>query len=114
MGYAQSVAVTLRRWPFRTRHGIQRVEVSGNLTTDSADPMLDLAIAGYGVVRMVDIHLTDAISHGLLVPLLSKPHVDEPTPISLVSAAQRSRVPRVRVFLDFLAERLGRGPSRKR
>lgn len=104
----------LRRWPFRAPDGIQRVEVSGNLTTDSADAMLDLAIAGHGVVRMVDIHLTDVIRQGLLVPLLSKQHVDEPTPIWAVSPPGRNQVPRVRVFLDFLANHLGRGSSGKR
>jgi DNA-binding transcriptional LysR family regulator len=103
----------LRRWPFRTPDGIQRVEVSGNLTTDSADAMLDLAIAGHGVVRMVDIHLNDVIDRGRLLPLLGKQHVDEPTPISLVSPPQRNQVPRVRALLDFLTDRLGRGPSGK-
>jgi hypothetical protein len=55
---------------------------------------------------MVDIHLTDAIDQGMLVPLLSKQYMDEPTPISLVSPPQRHQVPRVRIFLDFLADRL--------
>ena len=104
----------LRRWPFQTPDGIQRVAVSGNLTTDNADAMLDLAIAGHGIVRMVDIHLAEAMRHGLLLPLLSKQHVDEPTLIWAVSLPGRNQVPRVRVFLDFLADRLARESSGKR
>jgi DNA-binding transcriptional LysR family regulator len=65
-------------------------------------------------VRMVDMHLTEAVRHGLLVPLLAKHHADEPTPIWLVWPSQRNRVPRVRVFLDFLADRLGRKSTPKR
>jgi len=95
----------LARWPFYTPEGVVRIQVKGNITTDNADVMLDLAVAGHGIVRMVDIHLADSVGRGLLVPLLTKENADEPIPIWALTPAGRNRVPRVRMFLDFLVER---------
>lgn len=96
----------LAQWPFYTPEGVARIQVSGNVSTDNADVQLDLAVAGHGIVRMVDIHLADPVRRGLLVPLLSRENADEPIPIWALMPAGRNRVPRVRVFLDFLVERL--------
>ena len=98
----------LARWPFHIAEGVSRIQVKGNLTTDNADVMRDLAIAGHGIVRMIDIHLADAVRSGLLVSLLADQHVDEPLPIWAVASPGRNRVPRVRAFLDFLAEQYGK------
>lgn len=98
----------LARWPFHTPEGVTRIQVGGNVTSDNADVQLDLAVAGHGIVRMVDIHLADSVHRGLLVPLLIEENVDEPVPIWALTPPGRNRVPRVRVFLDFLVERLQR------
>lgn len=92
----------LARWPFYTGDGIAQVQVSGNVVTDSADVMLDLAVAGHGIVRMLDIRLVEAIQEGQLVPLLSDVDASEAVPIWAVMPPERNRLPRLRTFLDFL------------
>lgn len=97
----------LARWPFHDGDGIAHVQVSGNVITDSADVMLDLALAGHGIVRMLDIRLGEAIRNGQLIPLLADIDASEAVPVWAVMPPGRNRLPRLRVFLDFLIERFG-------
>ncbi len=94
----------LARWPFHISEGVSRVQVGGALTTDNADVMLDLAISGHGIVRMVDLHVSDAIRHGQLVALFADEQVDDAIPIWAMSPPDRNQLPRVRAFIDFLVE----------
>jgi len=52
------------------------------------------------------------IRAGQLVPLLTDTHHVEPLPLSAVYLAGRHRLPKVRVFLDFLVERFSHAPWR--
>ncbi len=67
--------------------------------------MIDLAVAGHGIVRKVDIQVAESVRRGMLVPLLTEVHVDDPVPIWALTPPDRNRVPRVSAFLDFLIER---------
>ena len=49
---------------------------------------------------------------GELVPLLMDVHQAEPIALSALNLAGRHRLPKVRVFLDFLIERFGSAPWR--
>jgi DNA-binding transcriptional LysR family regulator len=100
----------LGRWPFYTPEGINRMAVSGDVTSDSSDVLLELALRGHGIIRSLEILAARHIRHGRLVQLLADVHVAEPTPIWAVTPAGRNRVPRVRAFLDYLAETLGAAP----
>jgi DNA-binding transcriptional LysR family regulator len=103
---------TLGRWPFRMRDGMENVEIAPRVTTDSADAALQLALHGAGIVRLGDLLLAEPIRRGLLVPLLTDVHHVEPLPLSALYLAGRHRLPKVRVFLDFLVERFARAPWR--
>jgi DNA-binding transcriptional LysR family regulator len=105
-------AQTSNRWPFRTRDGIEDIEIVPRVTTDNADVALGLAIEGGGIVRLGDIVVGEPISRGLLVPLLTEHHHVEPLPLTALYLAGRHRLPKVRVFLDFLVERFGSAPWR--
>ena len=105
-------AAELSRWPFYTPEGINRLQVSGDVSTDSADAMLDLALAGHGIIRMIDVSVAEPVAGGLLTPLFLDEHVDEPFPIWALTPPGRNRVPRVRAFLDYLVARLGDAPWR--
>jgi DNA-binding transcriptional LysR family regulator len=102
----------LARWPFYTPEGINRLAVSGDVTSDSSDVLLELALAGHGVIRTLEMLAAGHVRSGRLVPLLADVHVDEPTPIWAVTPPGRNRVPRVRAFLDYLVERLSGTPWR--
>lgn len=98
-------------WPFRTVEGPTRIHVSGDTLTDNADVLLDLALAGQGIIRMLDIGVARAVQRGDLVPLLTDAHADDPVPIWALMPPSRNRLPRVRAFVDFLAERFADLPS---
>jgi DNA-binding transcriptional LysR family regulator len=105
-------AQTSNRWPFRTRDGIEDIAIVPRVTSDNADVALGLAIEGGGIVRLADIIVGEPIRRGLLVPLLTDLHHVEPLPLNALYLAGRHRLPKVRVFLDFLVEKFGSAPWR--
>jgi DNA-binding transcriptional LysR family regulator len=96
---------TPNRWTFRAR-------MAPRVTTDNAEAALRLALEGAGIVRLGDIVIAEPVRRGLLVPLLIDVHHPEPLPLSALYLAGRHRLPKVRVFLDFLIERFGSAPWR--
>ncbi|WP_421707129.1 LysR family transcriptional regulator [Algihabitans sp.] len=96
-------------WPFR--EGGRRIEIAvkGSVTSDSADTLLEAAIAGVGLIRLGDFLGTEALASGQLVPLLAEDHEDDPQPITALVSPGRQSIPRVRVFIDFLKDHFARG-----
>jgi DNA-binding transcriptional LysR family regulator len=103
---------TPSRWTFRARDGTDEVEIAPRVTTDNAEAALRLALEGGGIVRLGDPVVAEPVRRGLLVPLLTDVHHPEPLPLSALYLAGRHRLPKVRVFLDFLIERFGSAPWR--
>ena len=96
------------QWPFHTHEGINRLEVSGTFTSDNADLLLDMAVAGLGIARLADFMVARAVREGALVPLLVDSHVPESFPVHALTVPGRHRAPRIRAFIDFLAKQFGR------
>jgi DNA-binding transcriptional LysR family regulator len=96
------------QWPFHTHEGINRLAVSGTFTSDNADLLLDMAVAGLGIARLADFMVARALRDGALVRLLVDSHVPESFPIHALTVPGRHRAPRIRAFVDFLAEEFGR------
>jgi DNA-binding transcriptional LysR family regulator len=103
---------TPSRWTFRARDGVDGVEILPRVTTDNAEVALRLALEGAGIVPLGDVVVGEPINRGLLVPLLTDVHHSEPLPLSALYLAGRHRLPKVRVFLDFLIDRFGSAPWR--
>lgn len=100
------------QWVFRTRDGTDNVEIPPRVVTDNGDAALRLALEGAGIVRLADVIVGDPIRRGALVPLLTEFHHAERLPLVALYLAGRHRLPKVRVFLDFLIERFGHAPWR--
>lgn len=96
------------QWPFHTHEGINRLAVTGSFTSDNADLLLDMAVAGLGIARLADFMVERAVQQGALVPLLTDCHVPESFPIHALTVPGRHRAPRIRAFVDFLAGQFGR------
>ena len=96
------------QWPFHTHEGINRLAVSGTFTSDNADLLLDMAVAGLGIARLADFMVARALRDSALVRLLVDSHVPESFPIHALTVPGRHRAPRIRAFVDFLAEEFGR------
>ena len=102
----------LSRWPFKTRGGIDVVDVRPRVSTDDAEAALRLAIEGAGIVRLSDVIVGRPLRNGELVALLTDVHHVEPFPLAAFYPAGRHRLPRVAVFIEFLVERFAHAPWR--
>jgi DNA-binding transcriptional LysR family regulator len=95
-------------WRFRDRKGKERpVRVSGPLHANNGELLAAVAMAGVGISMEPDFIIGPDIEAGRLVPLLR----DFEAPVSNVYAVYPSRrhlSAKVRVFVDFLAERFVR------
>ncbi len=107
-------APSLRRWPFAARDGVRHVEVNGNVSANTADALLELALPGVGVIRLSEVIVGEALRAGTLVPLLADVHHSEPLPLHVVYPQGRHRPPRVAAMVDFLVERFAAAPWRTR
>lgn len=96
----------LAQWPMLQDGRRQLVPVSGTVRADNADLLLDLAVAGMGIVWMGDFLAEQALAAGQLVPVLAGQFDDDPQPLSALILPGRQHVARVRAFVDFLTESL--------
>lgn len=93
----------LTAWPFRTATGLQTLTAHGVATTDSAEALRDMALAGLGIIRVSAFIVARDIAEGRLVVLFEDEHVSEDVPVWAVTAPGRHRLPRIQAFVDFLA-----------
>ena len=72
--------------------------------------LLRLAIEGLGIVRFGDNVVARAVRAGLMEPLLQDWEEPENFPLWAILPPGRQRAPKVKVFVDFLAERFADPP----
>ena len=92
-------------WRFHRQDcSLVEIAVTGRLLMSSAEACLSAAEQGFGIVRAPSFMAGPRFQAGTLVPLLLD-FEDEPIPIMLVYPPTRHLALKVRVFIDFLAER---------
>jgi DNA-binding transcriptional LysR family regulator len=101
-------------WRFTARDGHEiPVAVSGNIRVNNGILLAEAAIAGHGIVILPSFYVAHLLANGMLRRILA----DYRLPDLGIHAVypQRAHVPpKVRVFIDFLAERFGRKPAWER
>jgi DNA-binding transcriptional LysR family regulator len=102
----------LRRWTFNTRQGRRIIEVSGSVTANGGEALLDLAVLGVGIVRLVDFVTAPEVAAGRLMPLLVDSHIGDTSPLHAVYPQGRHRAPKVAAMVDFLIESFAHAPWR--
>jgi DNA-binding transcriptional LysR family regulator len=97
----------LNHWPFRQPDGTtRRLHVRGNFRSDNGDALHELLLDGIGVGHAADFLALPHLATGRLVALLADHAANERTPIHAVYPERRHLPAKVRVFIDFLVERL--------
>jgi DNA-binding transcriptional LysR family regulator len=95
-------------WPF-VRDGQEfALSVKGNVEANNGETLGQLAIDGVGVTRVGAFSVVEDVSAGRLVPLLEDFNPGDEEKIHAVFVGGANTPARVRVFVDFLAEQLGR------
>ena len=94
-------------WPFRQDGRDRALAVTGTIEANSGEALAQLARAGVGIARVGRFSIEADLTAGRLVPLLEafNPHDNEA--IHAVFVGGSTTPARVRVFLDYLAERIG-------
>ena len=103
LGYFSASLGRSARWNYRKGAREAFHAPGGTLHTNNPEALTDLAIAGAGVVCMLETGVQRAIRDGRLVPLLED--WESPiAPISVLYWPSRHLSAKVRVFVDFIAE----------
>lgn len=98
----------LRRWVFEDGGRKEAVDVDGWLVSDSRSVLEGPLLGGQLVARSPDLSLRTALNEGTLQPVLLDWTGLHAPPISLVIKRSMTRQHRVRAWIDFAAEHVGR------
>jgi DNA-binding transcriptional LysR family regulator len=93
-------------WPFCENGRDYMLPVSGNITANNGETLVQLATQGVGITRVGNFHIEGALASGELVPLLEDFNPRDRESIHVVFIGGTAMPARVRVFVDFLVEKL--------
>ncbi|WP_419695024.1 LysR family transcriptional regulator [Mesorhizobium muleiense] len=100
----------LNIWEFGGPDGLQSMRIRSPIEANSTEALRRLALAGIGIIRMSEILVGPDIEAGRLTALLTGYNHPDGAPICAVYPPGRILSPRVRVFVDFLAEQFANPP----
>ena len=96
-------------WQFTTPTGPKIYRVKGNFEANSADAVYHATLAGIGISRLSTYLIGPDLRAGRLVRVLPD-HADEGSDILAVYSDRRNLSPKVRAFVDHMAESYGDPP----
>lgn len=95
----------LNWWPLVHDQG-DRLAIKPQLRASSGETLRQLAIAGEGIACLSDFMTTDDRQSGRLVEILADLNSGARRPVNAVFYSDAQRNPRLRVWLDFMKEKL--------
>lgn len=99
---------SLNDWPLRHAGG-EAWTIDPSVKASSGETVRQLALAGQGIVCLSDFMTARDRADGTLVPLLAKDTVVQLQPVHAVYYRNTELAARIRVFLDYLADRMAEG-----
>jgi DNA-binding transcriptional LysR family regulator len=93
-------------WPFRKDGRDYALSVRGSIEANNGETLGQLAADGVGITRVGRFSVQPEIASGQLVPLLEDYNPGDVEAIHAVFLGGTNIPARIRVFVDFLAERL--------
>ncbi|WP_394825516.1 LysR family transcriptional regulator [Pendulispora albinea] len=102
-------SATNKPFPFEFLVGgsVKLKTLRGALSVNGAEAYIGAAIAGLGLIQVPRYHVAEALAQGRLRPVLIK-FPPPRTPVSLLYPHNRQLSPRVRVFVDWVAEQFAK------
>ncbi|MEI4518771.1 MULTISPECIES: LysR family transcriptional regulator [unclassified Stenotrophomonas] len=89
-------------WQFRDGDGLRDFTAPARMVFDSGDPLVEGALAGVGIVQVMDFAVADALADGRLVRVL-EPFEGRTRALSLVYPPSRQASPKLKVLADALS-----------
>ena len=105
---AYNLRSTLNEWPFMIDGGVRPIPVRGNFRGNNGETLRHMALGGAGLARLGWFQVGEDVRDGRLVPVLENFHAGELQGVYAVFFGARHTSARVRCFVDFLVEKLGR------
>jgi DNA-binding transcriptional LysR family regulator len=99
---------TVRTWPFGSGPEARTVPIEPRFSANTADAVIEAAVAGIGIARLTSYQAAKAIRDGKLVSLL-RGFAPESLPVHLVHTGPPLVPLKMRAFLDFASPRLKAG-----
>jgi DNA-binding transcriptional LysR family regulator len=97
-------------WRFLTPEGVVTIPIGPKAAFAQGDLLREMALGGAGIVRLAQFHIGEDIRAGRLVPLLTEFDLPDKEPLYLIYSNRKHLSPRIRVFRDFLENRLRESP----
>lgn len=98
-------------WPFKgAAQGTPRLQAVPAVSATQGDLLRELAVAGAGIARLAAYHVAADVQAGRLRPVLADQVTTDPETIWFILAGRKHISPRVRLFHDFLRDRLAQEP----
>jgi len=95
----------VRSWPFGRGADAKIVAIKPRFTANTAEAVIEAAIAGIGIARLTSYQAAGAIRAGQLISLLRE-YAPPPLPVHLVHTGPPLVPLKMRTFLDFAGPRL--------
>jgi LysR family transcriptional activator of dmlA len=95
-------------WRLLGPQGLERIKVTGRLSSNNADIVRGWARDGHGVLLSARWDVADDLAAGLLQRVL--PQHEEPADVWAATTVRLSHSAKVRVCVAFLQEQLSQGP----
>jgi DNA-binding transcriptional LysR family regulator len=104
-------------WRIKGRSGEVSFAPRSRLAAGSGNVLTHAALGGLGIIQTFEYHVANELARGELEILLEDLE-PEPRIVQALFAKEKSAIPKVRAFVDFLTDLFGRtsgrGPARKR
>ncbi len=95
----------LQDWKLVSQEAAPPLQLPATLTFNSVEGLISAAEAGMGIACLPDFAVREALVAGTLTPVLAA-HLDDGGSFSILWPSSRHLLPKLRVFVDFLAQRL--------
>ncbi len=95
----------IERWPLPAHAGGHEMRWAPAMTANHLETILHMAIDGHGIACLPDFAVRDALGRGALLSVLD-PWSTEQSTFWALWPSHRHQQPRVRAFVDFMAEHL--------
>ena len=93
------------RWTLQAPDGPLTLAVQGRVDADDSDVLLQLALAGRGIVLKPLFEVADELHSGALVPVLAS-FPPQPVTLSVVYPHKQSPASRIKLFADYLVREI--------
>jgi DNA-binding transcriptional LysR family regulator len=96
--------IGLDGWTFKTSDGVVTIKIQSRMRTDHGETVRDACVNGIGIALSATWSVYQHLQKGELVQILKEYPLVSDTAIWAVYPSSRLLAPKVRVFIDYLAE----------